>query len=226
MSSNILVVAAHPDDEVLGCGGTIVKHSMLGDEVTVLFLTDGVSSRDGVTEDLDFHSMKRKAAASKALSILGVTDIIFKDFPDNKMDVIPLLDVIKVVEMVGERVNPETVYSHSPADLNVDHVIAAKAVRTAFRPTKNSSVKKILSFEIMSSTEWAFDFAKVFKPNFYIDISDFWDKKIAALHCYEMEMRDSPHARSFRSIEAHGALHGEAVGHEYSEVFELVWERD
>lgn len=223
MTSNILVVAAHPDDEVLGCGGTIAKHRMLGDEVTVLFLTDGISSRDGA--DVDNDRVERRDAAHRALKVLGVSDIIFETFPDNQLDSVPLLDVIKVIEAVAFRITPEIVYSHSSADLNVDHVVAAKAVRTAFRPTKSTSVNKILAFEIMSSTEWSFDFAGVFKPNVFIDISEFWDKKIGALHCYEMEMRSSPHPRSFRSIEAYGALHGEAVGFGYAEAFELVWQR-
>ncbi len=223
MTSHVLVVAAHPDDEVLGCGGIMAKHSMLGDHVTVLFLTDGVSSRDGA--NADDERVERRAAAHRALEILGVSDIVFETFPDNQLDSIPLLHVIKAIELVARRIAPEIVYSHSSADLNVDHVVAAKAVRTVFRPTKSSSVNKILSFEIMSSTEWAFDFSRVFKPNHYIDISEFWDKKIAALHCYGMEMRDSPHPRSFRSIGAHGALHGEAVGFEYAEALELVWER-
>jgi LmbE family N-acetylglucosaminyl deacetylase len=226
MSSNILVVAAHPDDEVLGCGGIIAKHVKLGDKVNVLFLTDGVSARDGTDENNANERAERKESACMALEILGVSDVVFETFPDNQLDSIPLLKVVKVIECMAKRTCPNVVYSHSSADLNVDHVIAAKAVRTAFRPTKDSTVNKLLSFEVMSSTEWAFDLNGVFKPNVYIDVSQFWDKKIAALECYMAEMRSSPHARSFRSIEAHGARNGETVGFEYAEVLELVWERN
>ena len=226
MSSSILVVAAHPDDEVLGCGGIIAKHVELGDKVNVLFLTDGVSARNGTDENNATERAERNESACMALGILGVSDVVFETFPDNQLDSIPLLKIVKVIESMAKRACPNVVYSHSSADLNVDHVVAAKAVRTAFRPTKDSTVDKLLSFEVMSSTEWAFGLNGVFKPNVYIDVSQFWDKKIAALECYMAEMRSSPHARSFRSIEAHGARNGEAVGFEYAEVLELVWERD
>jgi len=225
MANKILIVAAHPDDEVLGCGGAIAKHSKSGDNVTVLFLTDGVSSRGEASENMESDQLKRKEAAVMALSILGVTDIIFKDFPDNSLDSIPLIDVIRAIEKVGKEVNPEIIYSHSSTDLNIDHRIAAKAVKTAFRPIQSCPVRKILSFEILSSTNWSFNSVAVFRPQIYIDISDVWEKKIAALECYEMEMRQSPHARSFRSISASATLHGETIGYEYAEAFELVWER-
>ena len=146
------MVAAHPDDEVLGCGGFIAARVKSGDEVDVTFLSDGVTSRD---KNLGISEIEaRRIAARSASNVLGVKDVSFGDFPDNKLDTSPLLEVIKSIEAVVERVRPQIVLTHFGGDLNIDHRIVNQAVLTACRPTANQVVKQVIFFEVPSSTEW------------------------------------------------------------------------
>jgi len=213
--SNVLVVAAHADDESLGCGGAIARHVSKGDSVTVMFMTDGVSSRD---TNSDYITL-RESASSQAMAILGVSDIRQSNFPDNKMDSITLLDVVKDIEVVINDIKPEIVYTHFAHDLNVDHRVTHSAVMTACRPQSWSSIKKILSFEVLSSTEWNSPTAIQFIPNYFVDISDFWEQKLAALKCYSEEMRVFPHSRSYECVEALAVLRGATNGLFKAEAF-------
>ncbi len=217
-SRKVLIVAAHPDDEVLGCGGTIAAHSSRGDQVSILFLADGVGSRN--IKKSTRAVLLRKRAAAKAASILGVKKIHYLGLPDNQLDSVSLLKIVKLIENVVRQVKPCIVYTHFSGDLNVDHRVCHAAVMTACRPVPGATVKAIYSFEVLSSTEWALrHVAAPFCPARFHDISAFLTKKIEALRAYDMEMRPFPHARSFEAVEALARLRGVTVGIAAAESF-------
>lgn len=217
---SVLIVAAHPDDEVLGCGGTIAKHICDGDKVTILFMTNGVSARhDSNSEAIEL----RKNASIAALDALLVcrSNIIFGCFPDNQMDKVSLIEVVKKIEEVIENVNPSIIYTHFSDDLNIDHRITHQGVMTACRPQIHSSVNEIYCFEVVSSTEWNSRNNTKFNPNKYISIEKYWQKKLVALNAYSQEMRDFPHSRSIQAIEALCTWRGACVGLRIAEAFEI-----
>lgn len=215
----VLVVAAHSDDEVLGCGGAIARHVAEGDVVYAVFLADGVSSREGAgASELD----KRLASAERARQKLGITRNYYLGLPDNRLDSLPLIEIIRPLEQVVSEVKPHTIYTHHYGDLNVDHRIAYEAVMTSCRPLPDAEVKEIYTFEVMSSTEWSAPGVNPFIPNVYIDISPFLDKKIAALNAYADEMRDIPHSRSVEHLEILARHRGACVGLMAAEAFMLV----
>lgn len=205
----ILVVAAHADDEALGCGGTITKHVAQGDTVYAVFLADGVTSRPGATSaELEL----RNTAAAKAHSILGIKQSFMLGFPDNRMDAVPLLDIVQKLEAVIDEVQPNVIYTHHYGDLNIDHRITHQAVMTACRPMPGSSVKEIYAFEVLSATEWNTPGCTPFIPNFFIDISEHLENKMNALLAYEQEMREAPHPRSLENAKRLAAFRGSTVG--------------
>jgi LmbE family N-acetylglucosaminyl deacetylase len=161
----------------------------------------------------------RESASSCAMNVLGVKDVRQSKFPDNKMDSVPLLDIVKDIEAVISDLSPNIVYTHFAHDLNVDHRVTHSAVMTACRPQSWSSVKKILSFEVLSSTEWNSPSQPNFIANYIVDISTFWEKKLTALKCYDEEMREYPHSRSYRTVEALATLRGATNGFEKAEAF-------
>ena len=218
MNKQILVVAAHSDDEVLGCAGTIVRHINAGDKVHLLFMTDGVGSRLGVNISVN----SRILAAENSAKILGVTSVENLDFPDNKMDGLPLLDIIKVIEAKIEKLQPQVIYTHHLGDLNVDHQITHKAVITACRPQPDFCVKEIFAFEVLSSTEWQTPGYFPFMPNVFVDIGKQIDVKRKALEAYSKEMRQPPNSRSIENSIRLNALRGNTVGVEYAESFVLL----
>ena len=214
----ILVVAAHPDDEALGCGGTMAYHSHLGDDVHVIFLADGVASRNSSVKELEI--VKRKEISKNACKILGVSNLYFLEFPDNKLDSIPLLDIIKPFEKLLYKIKPSIVYTHHQGDLNIDHSVTHNVVMTACRPSPNFFVKEIYSFEVLSSTEWASpSMHNTFIPNKFIDISSTIDIKIKSLEAYAMEMRSFPHSRSIETVKALATLRGSSIGISAAESF-------
>ncbi len=219
MSNNcVLIVAAHPDDELLGCGGTIAKHVAEGDEVHIVILADGVTSRGENTE-----LYERKKSAIKAAEFLGVKSIKMLDFPDNQLDTVPLLKIVSQIEINIENLKPSTVYTHHDGDLNIDHIIAARAVMTACRPVLGQCVHSIYGFEIPSSTEWGgYGQEKVFIPKYFINISDYLDKKLEALQFYSQELREFPHPRSIYNIKALIRLRGAQVGLKAVEAFSVL----
>jgi N-acetylglucosamine malate deacetylase 1 len=215
--NKVLIIAAHPDDEVLGCGGTIANHTAKGDTVHVLFMTNGLGSRvESSSEDV----LNRQSMAYQSADILGVKSLTFLDFPDNSMDSIPLLNVVKKIEEEVNNFQPEIIYTHYIGDLNIDHQITHKAVMTACRPQPGFCVKEIYSFEILSSTEWSMD--KPFTPNNFVEISDTLKLKISAMKLYKIELRPSPHARSIESIKALAQYRGYSVGVGFAEGFMVV----
>ena len=148
----ILIFAAHPDDEVIGCGGTIAKLKKNGNKIYVCFFADGESSRN--VRNVNALIKKRKKAAKKSAAILGIDELFFCDLPDNRLDTMSRLSVVKIVEKYISLIKPQTVFTHFYGDLNIDHQIVSKAVITACRPEKKNPVKKLLFFEIPSSTDW------------------------------------------------------------------------
>lgn len=218
MNQKILVVAAHPDDEALGCGGTIALHAQTGADVHVVFMTDGVNSRDDVEKT---EAEERKDAAKEASRILGAQAPIFLNFPDNRMDTISLLDIIKPLEKIINQLKPQIIYTHHSSDLNIDHQITHQVVMTACRPQPNSTVREIFSFEVLSSTEWSIESENTFKANCFVDIHSVKEKKIASINAYEKEMREFPHSRSIESVEALITLRGSGVGLASAEGFML-----
>jgi len=222
-----LVVAAHPDDEVLGCGGTIARLTGEKHDVYVAILGEGITSRYDQREQADQGIIKKLHARSRQVSkLLGVKELCLYDFPDNRFDTVPLLDIIKTVEKLINRLQPKIVYTHHSGDLNIDHVLTCRATLTACRPLKDSPVKEIYAFEIPSATDWSFQcFNSSFRPNTYKNISDTIDLKISALNCYKSEACDFPHPRSIEAVRANALRWGSLVGVNYAEAFELLFSR-
>lgn len=218
----ILIVAAHPDDEVLGCGATMARFAAEGAEVHTLFLADGVNARgEAAAEALG----ERRRMGNSAAKLLGSKPPTYFDFPDNRMDGADLLDVISVIADHSAPLRPELVLTHSPFDLNVDHRMCAQAVMTAFRPTPGQSVRSIAAYEVPSSTEWAFGTTgTAFQPNLFVDVTDHLAQKIAALRCYEAEMRPFPHPRSPEAVEALARWRGASCGVGAAEAFQILRE--
>lgn len=214
----ILVVAAHPDDEVLGCGGTIAKHVLAGDHVAIVFMTNGESSRDSAALD---NITSRSKDCDQALKVLGIKSVMNFDFPDNMMDQVPLLEVTKSVESAIQRFKPSIVYTHFSEDLNVDHRITHQAVMTACRPQLWSPVKSIFCFEVLSATEWNSHTKSKFNPNKFVDVSGVWPSKLEALGKYSNELRPFPHSRSIETIEALSIFRGATVGLKKAEAFQI-----
>lgn len=214
----VLVIAAHPDDETLGCAGTLAKHISDGDVVNVVFMTNGLSARKDIAEtDLQV----RNEGMINAMKVLGVNHYQCFDFPDNKMDSIPLLTVVKAIEQVIDDFHPTIIYTHFAHDLNIDHQITHQAVMTACRPIIGNSVKNILSFEVLSSTEWQSTSHPSFQSQYIVDITSYWHKKEQALLCYQEELRDFPHSRSLPCIEALATLRGASHGFTKAEAFQV-----
>ena len=222
-----LIIAAHPDDEVLGCGGSMAKWAKKGHEVHVLIMAEGATSRD---KSRDRDSRKQELSilaqsAKKAADILGVKSVELLNYPDNRMDSVDMLDVVKSVEEIIEKLQPEVVVTHHAGDLNIDHQIIHKAVITACRPQPDNSIKRILSFEVPSATEWNSPIVDIpFVPNWFEDISDTLELKIKALNAYKSEMKKWPHARSIKAIEHLARWRGASAGFEAAEAFMLVRE--
>ena len=221
----VLVVAAHPDDEVLGCGGTIARHSDEGDQVQVLIFAEGSTSRQKQRDRLqaadELYSLAE--AAKTAGAILGAEGIELLDFPDNRLDSLDRLDLVKRIEERIDRHQPQVVYVHHAGDVNVDHRRLHEAVVTACRPTPGHPVRRLLSFEVASSSEWQPPgSAPAFQPSWFVDISNHWQRKREALVAYSSEMRSWPHARSLEALEHLARWRGAQVGVEAAEAFCLL----
>lgn len=215
-----MVIAAHPDDEALGCSGTLTRHTQAGDRVYILFLADGETARFEVA-NID----KRSAAADAAAEIMGAEPPVFLGLPDNRLDSLPLLDVVQLLEAHIQNINPEIIYTHHGGDLNVDHRVTHQAVLTACRPMPGRNVTAIYGFETLSSTEWASpETSPGFKPVRFVDISKHLNNKIAALKCYDDEMRPFPHSRSYEAAEHQARLRGASIGVDAAEAFSVVRE--
>lgn len=218
--SDVLVIAAHPDDEALGCGATIARHAAAGETVHILFVADGETARPG-TGDEDVS--RREASACEAARILGAGKPEFLRFPDNRLDGQILLDIVAAIEKVVEQHGPRIIYTHHGGDMNVDHRVVHQAVLTACRPLPGSSMDAIYAFEIPSSTEWGGSaFGPPFVPVHFVDVAGHVAKKRNALAAYSGEMRAFPHPRSAEAIDALEKVRGAAAGVRAAEAFMLV----
>ena len=224
VKKSVLVVAAHPDDESLGCGGTIARLAQKGHDVYVAVLGEGITSRYEHPEDADVSQVASLHECSRRVAeILGARDIFLHALPDNRFDSVPLLDVIKIVEKLVERLCPDVIYTHHGGDLNIDHQITHRAVLTAARPLETCTVKDIYSFEVPSSTEWAFhQFEPAFHPNVVEDITGTMEVKLQAVQLYESEVRSFPNPRSAQALRAIAHRWGSVSGCEAAEAFELI----
>ena len=222
MSNKILIVAAHPDDEVLGCFGTVARLIKEGYEAYTLILGEGKTSRDEqrVVENKKDEIETLNTEIQKANDIIGIKKVFIKSFPDNRFDSVDLLDIVKVVSKVKEEIQPDIIFTHFENDLNIDHRITYQAVLTATRPMKDECVKEIYSFEILSSTEWNYPLS--FSPDTYFDISNTLDLKLKAMKEYNSELCEYPHPRSLEGIELNAKYQGMRVGKKYVEAFKSV----
>lgn len=221
--SKILIVAAHPDDEIIGCAGTMIKKISEGHEVYSLILGEGITARYSNRINADKNTIEKlNAETNEIAKFIGFKKNWSFSLPDNRFDTVPLLDIVKLVESVKKEIGPDSVYTHFCDDLNIDHRITFNAVLTACRPIVGETVKNIYSFETCSSTEWVNTTHTSFRPNNFVDISDHITKKLEALAMYKSEMCEYPHPRSLKSIELLAKYRGTIVSKHYAEAFDLV----
>mgnify|MGYP003794944587 CR=1 FL=1 len=210
----ILVISAHPDDEVIGAGGTIARHVAAGDEVHWCVVTQGYSP---FMTDAELAKARQQVYTVQRL--LGIKDVSFCGFPTVKLNSVPHKDVASALQAEVDKTKPEIVYTTPYCDVNVDHMIVCKATMVATRPLPGSTVRKVLSYEIAPTTRFAIE---PFAPNVYVDISTFLGQKLEAMACYETEVRDFPHPRSLKGIELFARERGMSVGVEVAECFYLI----
>ena len=213
-----MVIAAHPDDEILGAGGTILKHVAERDFLYILILGDGESARDN-----QGNIQKRVKQAQLVAKKIGAKGLVLEKLPDNKFDSLPLLMITKTVEHTVFEIKPNIIYTHFASDLNIDHRLTFQAVLTACRPQPGFFVKKILSFEVLSSTEWRRKSPQtIFSPTEYVNVSQYIEKKIKLMKIYRDELRSFPHPRSAEGIKTLAHYRGMEVGLDYAEAFQIV----
>lgn len=224
LTGSVAVIAAHPDDEVLGCGGTIARLAIEGARVHVLLMADGETSRgkDRLHPVDPTRLAERNAAAAAACKVLGCASLEVLALPDNRLDGLELLEVIKRIEVFLQRHQPSTVLTHHQGDVNIDHRVVHDAVIAACRPQPHHTVKELLFFEVPSSTEWRPPGSgQPFSPNWFVDITTTLEKKLEALRAYEAELRAFPHPRSLKAVGALAQWRGATVGVEAAEAFVL-----
>jgi len=214
----VLVVAAHPDDELLGVGGTVRKHALAGDEVRLLIACEGVSMRYE-----EAHHQRVMGQAREAAKILGAADVLFGELPDQRLDTKPRVEVFAKIEEVVQAVRPDLVYAHFGGDVNHDHQILFQAVQVATRPYSAPFVREVLAFETPSATEWGTPWVQgAFVPQVFVDISATLEDKIRAFCQYEREVRPSPHPRSPEALRARATTWGSVIGVAAAEAFMVV----
>lgn len=220
MNKQVLVIAAHPDDETYGMGGTIAHHVRRGDRVTVLILTDGVTARHSITAP-------QQAAARQACRALGVEDVRFGGLPDQRLDGMALLEIIRPISALVNELRPQIVYTHHRGDANQDHRAIFAATLVAVRPFGGNPVEQVLCYEVGSSTEWGAPFTEAaFLPTVFVDIDATLEAKLAAVEAYretfESEVKPFPHPRSPEAVRIYAQQRGVSVGMRTAEAFVLV----
>lgn len=211
----VLAIAAHPDDELLGLGGTLARHAAEGDDVTCVVASEGASTRYG-----DGAAVELQLAGEAAAKVLGVREIRFLGLPDQQLDTQPILSVIQAVERIVDDVAPDIVYGHHWGDVNRDHRVIAEAIMVACRPIGERFPRSVYLFETPSSTEWSWpDPNAAFVPNHFVDISPTIERKLEAMACYTSEVRPAPHPRSLEALRSRAAYWGQVITRPYAEAF-------
>jgi LmbE family N-acetylglucosaminyl deacetylase len=213
VSRSVLVVAAHPDDELLGCGGTVALHARAGDRVTSVIVCEGESLRYGP------GGVGQSDHTKRAADVLGVQDVRALAFPDQKLDTFTLTEIIKPLEHVVRETRPEIVYCQYGGDANRDHEILFRALLIATRPTE-SFLRAVYAFDTASSTEWGYP--RTFVPDTWVEISATLETKIEAMACYESEVRPYPHPRSLDALRHRARAWGNQACMDAAEVFMTV----
>ncbi|MEL7207434.1 MAG: PIG-L deacetylase family protein [Actinomycetota bacterium] len=221
--ADVVVVVAHPDDEVLGCGATVARLSAEGHRVHPLILADGETGRPGAGPT---EVEARRAAARAAAEVLGTEEPTFLDLPDQGLETRPRLELTQAIERFAEPIAPALVLTHDAGDLNLDHRVVHECTVTAFRPLPDAPWAGVATFETPSASEYG-DVAlgRPFAPNVFVDVTDHFETKLAAVGCYPAELRPPPHPRHPESITALARVRGATVGHELAEAFALSFAR-
>jgi LmbE family N-acetylglucosaminyl deacetylase len=215
---NIAVISAHPDDELLGVGGTVARHVDRGDRVRMAIMCEGISVR----YDPERHA-EVQAQAKAAAAILGVDDLVQKELPDQRLDTLSLTDIVREIDAVLAGFEPEVVYTHFGGDINRDHRILTEAVLVATRPYAAPTVREVLMFETPSSTEWgSATLLPAFQPSVFVDISETLDRKVEAFLRYTKEVRPYPHPRSAEALRDRARYWGSLVNYRAAEPFAVV----
>lgn len=215
--STVLVVAAHPDDEVLGAGATLARHVDSGDDVHAIVVSEGASSRYPTEAESELAR-----AAQRSAEIIGFSSLRLLGLPDQRLDALPLIEVVQTLEPMIADLRPSTIYTHSTSDVNVDHGVVARAVWTSCRPYAAPWLSSIYAFETPSSTEWSAPGDTRFDPTLFVDVDAHLQRKLDAMACYEQELRDYPHPRSLRALRERSAYWGSHVGLANAEPFEVL----
>jgi LmbE family N-acetylglucosaminyl deacetylase len=213
LNENVLVIAAHPDDELLGSGGTLKKLINHGYNVITVIFAKGRKEEE--------EHMKQ--AVLKANKHLGIEEVIFLEYPNLLLETFPLHVINEEIEVLLAKYEPSIIFTHHYGDINKDHQILFQAVLTAARPLPGKKPVDLLCFETVSSSEWSqHTNDKSFKPNYFVDITDTIDKKLESLQFYDVEMRPFPHPRSYKGVQYLAQVRGMTVGVEYAEAFEII----
>ena len=229
----VLVIVAHPDDEVLGMGGTLRKLSVKNHDIKVVFLATGIAARRSdkfrnetkyeinktLIKKMEEQIKKLRLDAKRALKILGIKNIEFFNFPDNEMDMVSNLEITKTIENIIKKFKPDVIYTHTKNDINVDHRAIFNATITATRPSTRVNVKKVICFEVPSSSEW--NFGDTFSPNIFVDIKRELSYKKKAIQAYKTELKKFPHPRSTKAVIALSNLRGSEISVNHAEAFKI-----
>ncbi|MBJ8107902.1 MULTISPECIES: PIG-L deacetylase family protein [Bacillus cereus group] len=213
MRECVLVIGAHPDDELLGSGGTLKRLVENGHRVISIIIASGRREEADRIHQLGRHANKE----------IGIEEVIFLDHANLELELIPLHQLTKELEQLIQKYKPSKIFTHHYGDVNIDHLITFQAVLTATRPLPKRNPIELITFETVSSSEWnVYTNDKVFKPNYFVNITDQMDSKIAALKHYDVEMRDFPHPRSYEGVQHLGRVRGMTIGVPYAEAFEVI----
>jgi len=221
----VLVIAAHPDDEILGCGGMISKYLRKGCQFKVIFIAEGSSCRydDPCCAESVSAIALRTAQSIRALELLGINDYSFNDFPCGRLDQLPIIEINKVIEQAVQSFDPDTVFTHSAQDVNNDHRIVNRSTLMATRPGAKNRITRLLAYEVLSSSEWAF--GDSFAPNYFEHIQEEdLTIKIQSLAAYDTEMRSYPWPRSEQGVRVQSMIRGMQAGVPLAEAYQIIRE--
>ena len=224
MKKNILVIAAHPDDEVFGCGGTLIKHKENKDNINICFVGEGTTGRFDNSKDplVKKHLVLRTKSAKKTAKYLNCKELLFLDYPNMRFHMCEKITLVKKLINIINKVKPDVIYTHCKTDLNSDHGIVHECVLTAIRPSKIFKPSEVYLFEIPSSTDWSLNEFGCFNPRMFVDIEKFKKKKIKLYKNYSSELKKFPFPLSIKFMDHYNSICGSAAGLKYAERFEVL----